>query len=114
MLWMAIATAIATPSAMLSTADVKVAIPSGKLWMPMANAVIMPMRISLGLRGCLSISSTIWASWGFSNEGTSRSMTPMSRMPAKKLTTVTIIPVCAPHSSERVVCACWNNSTNET
>lgn len=106
--------AMATPRAMLSTAEVNVAIPSGKLCMPIASAVITPMRMSFGLRGCLSISSTMCASWGFSNEGTSRSMMPMSSIPAKKLATVTMIPVCVPHSSERVVCACWNSSTNDT
>ena len=96
------------------SAETKVAMPSGKLWMPMASAVITPMRIRCGLRGWLSISSTMWASCGFSNEGTSRSMTPIRRMPAKKLATVTAVPVRTPHSavSERV--ACWNSSTNET
>ena len=99
---------------MLSTAEVKVAMPSGKLWMPMASAVITPMRISLGLRGWWSISSTLWASWGFSNEGTSRSMMPISRMPAKKLATVTTVPRRGPHSAVREMLACWNSSTNET
>ena len=114
MLWMAMATAIATPRAMLSTAEVKVAMPSGKLWMPMASAVITPMRIRCGLRGWLSISSTMWASCGFSNEGTSRSMTPIRRMPAKKLATVTAVPVRTPHSAVSERFACWNSSTNET
>ena len=77
MLWMAMATAMATPRVMLSTAEVKVAMPSGKLWMPMARAVSRPMRMSFGLRGRWSISSTLWASCGFSTEGTSRSMMPM-------------------------------------
>ena len=51
MLCMAMATAMAIPSVGFSTAVAKVAMPSGKLWMPIARAVISPMRISLAFFG---------------------------------------------------------------
>ena len=82
--------------------------------MAMARAVITPMRMSFGLRGCSSISSTRCASWGFSTEGTRRSMMPMSRMPAKKQRTVIAVPGRWPHSAVSASCDCWKSSTKET
>ena len=114
MLWMAIAAAMAIPSVGLSIADMKVAIPSGKLWIPMTRAVISPMRISLRSWGRRFISSTECISCGFSNEGTSRSMTPISRMPPKKQATVAETPAVAPHWAVSNVCDSANSSTNET
>ena len=105
---------MAAPSVTSSTAEAKVAMPSGKLWMPMASAVSSPMRMSFVLRGRASISSTLCASCGFSTEGTRRAMMPMSRMPAKKAATVTAPPARGPHSAASVALACWKSSTNET
>jgi len=105
---------MAIPSVGLSIADMKVAIPSGKLWIPMTRAVISPMRISLRSWGRRFISSTECISCGFSNEGTSRSMTPISRMPPKKQATVAETPAVAPHWAVSNVCDSANSSTNET
>ena len=88
--YLAMAIAIATPRAGSRMAARKVARPSGKLWMPMASAVNIPMRSSLGLSvadfGSWSnaVSASLCGSWGFSSEGTRLSMRPMSSIPPKK------------------------------
>ncbi len=102
---MATAAAMATPSVRFSSAVVKVAMPSGKLWIVMASAVITPMRIRRVFFGLRSISSTVRASCGFSNDGTRRSMMPMSRMPAKKAATAIPCAVRADHEAASAVSA---------
>ncbi len=82
--------------------------------MPMASAVSSPMRMSRGLRGASFSSSTARASWGFSNDGTRRSMMPIRRIPAKKLAAQMSEALRAPHSAASVVSACRSSSTNET
>lgn len=102
------------PSVGLSSADMKVATPSGKLWMPMTSAVMSPMRMSLRLWGRRFSSSSECISCGFSNDGTRRSMTPMSTMPPKKQATVAEMPAVAPHCSSSSVRDAAKSSTNET
>ena len=111
---MAMAAAMAIPSVGLSSADMKVAMPSGKLWMPITKAVISPMRISFRLWGRRFISSTECISCGFSNDGTSRSMTPINRIPPKKQATVAETPAVGPHWAASSVWDSAKSSTNET
>ncbi len=73
---MAMAMAMLMPMAGSFRAPMKVASPSGKLWIPTARAEKSPMRISsfFAWGRFPFISSTSFISWGFSAEGTKRSM----------------------------------------
>jgi len=64
-----------------SKAEVKVAIPSGKLWIPMVRATIIPVRFNFD-SPC--ISSTPCASCGLMFSGIKKSIALIKAMPAKK------------------------------
>ena len=116
-LCIAIATAMAMPSFVSFRALINVARPSGKLWMAMAMAVKRPILYRLlkfSAKPGVSISSVLWASCGFSNDGTSLSIIAMMAMPAKNDATVAQYPWTGPSSSSRDSFAFGNISTNET
>ena len=84
-----------TPIRGSCSAPMKVAIPSGKLWMLIASAENTPMRISRFAswawlaRGC----ARFFISCGFSYDGTSRSINAIRPMPAKNAPRAIQLPV---------------------
>jgi hypothetical protein len=113
---MAIATAMLIPSVGFDKPLMKVARPSGKLWMAMASAENTPIRISLALSCSLlvAIFRCTFNSWGFSYDGTNSSMIPISNIPAKKDITVNIYPCFSPSPIDSESLAFTNISTKET
>ena len=112
---MAMAATMGTATFGSCRAETNVASPSGKLCTAMASAVSTPMRINFCGRGAPSRSlSTSRASWGFSSEGISLSITAMSSMPPKNAATVAQAPPRAPSPAVSDSCAVASISTMET
>lgn len=122
-------TATATPSGMLCNAIARatgnatcrsvrpamnVAKPSGKLWMPMARAVTVPVLIMRRRFTAAAGSCTEPGSCGLIWAGTSRSITPMTRMPAKNAATAAHGPAVGPEASVREVSALGMISMKDT
>jgi hypothetical protein len=72
-------------------AAVKVAKPSGKLWMKIANAVKRPVRLIFLEFVCVLSRFKFWW-WGFSSSGISLSITPMNKIPRKNTQIVFVSP----------------------
>ena len=111
-LWIPTAMAMGIPSCGSSSAEMKVAKPSGKLCSATAAAVISPVRASVWLRAA-SACGRRSASCGFTFSGTSRSMMPVNTMPPKKAATDTQAPRSLPKCAASRWFACGSISTME-